>query len=447
MPEPRAAVILAAGKGVRMRSRLPKVLHKVGGLPMLGWSARLARDVGADRTVIVVGKDAAAVEDYGASLGCATVVQDPPLGTGHAAHVAMGALAGFGGQVVVLFGDTPLVRPETVRAAFDALAQGAAVAVVGFMPDDPGGYGRIILGPEGGVERIVEAADATPEELAVRLCNSGVLAASADDLVPLLRGLGDDNAKGEYYLTDVVAAARAQGRTVAVVRAETQEVLGVNSRADLARAEAAFQARARAAALEGGATLVAPETVFFEHDTALAPDVVVEPHVVFGPRVIVEEGAVVRSFSHITDSVIRARAEVGPFARLRPGADVGPGAKVGNFVELKNAKLGAGVKASHLTYLGDVEVGARANIGAGTITCNYDGFAKHKTVIGEEAFIGSDTSLVAPVTIGARAFTGAGSVITRDVPEDALAVARGDQREFAGWSIRFRLKHAGKGHA
>jgi bifunctional UDP-N-acetylglucosamine pyrophosphorylase/glucosamine-1-phosphate N-acetyltransferase len=446
MPEPRAAVILAAGKGVRMRSKLPKVLHAVGGEAMLVWSSDLARAVGAERRVVVVGKDCSEVAEHARRLGCETVVQDPPQGTGHAARVAAGALEGFAGQVVVLFADTPLVRPETVAAAFDALDRGSAVAVVGFEPEIPGGYGRIVRNAQGAVERIVEAADAGPEELAVRLCNSGVLAAHAWDLFPLLDRLSNDNAKGEYYLTDVVAAARSRGREVAVVLANADEVLGVNSRADLARAEAAFQNRARTQALEAGATLIAPETVFFSRDTVLGSDVIVEPHVVFGPKVTVEEGAVIHAFCHITQSTIRAKAEVGPFARLRPGADVGQGAKVGNFVELKNTRLGAGAKASHLTYLGDADVGAKANIGAGTITCNYDGFNKSKTVIGEGAFIGSDTALVAPVTVGARAFTAAGSVITSDVAEDSLAIARGKQREIPGWMIRFRSKNAGKGH-
>jgi bifunctional UDP-N-acetylglucosamine pyrophosphorylase/glucosamine-1-phosphate N-acetyltransferase len=446
MPEPRAAVILAAGKGLRMRSARPKVLHEVGGRAMLAWSVALARQVGAMKIVVVVAKGAAEVEAAARALNCATVVQDPLHGTGHAVRAAEPALKGAKGQAVVLFADTPLVRSETVARAFEALDAGAGVAVVGFEPEDPGGYGRLILGAKGGLERIVEAADAAPDELAVRLCNSGVVAARADELFALLAEVTDDNAKVEYYLTDIVAIARVRKRFAAVVRAGADEVQGVNSRADLARAEAAFQARARAAALDAGATLRAPETVFLQHDTVLGQDVVVEPYVVFGPAVTVEHGATIRSFTHITESVVRARAEVGPFARLRPGSDVGEGAKVGNFVELKKTLLGAGAKASHLSYLGDTIVGAKANIGAGTITCNYDGYAKHPTVIGEGAFIGSDTSLVAPVTVGARAFTGAGSVITRDVPDDALAVARGDQREIAGWSIRFRAKHKGGAH-
>jgi bifunctional UDP-N-acetylglucosamine pyrophosphorylase/glucosamine-1-phosphate N-acetyltransferase len=446
MPEPRAAVILAAGKGLRMRSARPKVLHDVGGRSMLAWSVALAHGVGAETIVVVVAKGAADVEAAAHALGCATAIQDAPLGTGHAVRAAAAALEGVRGQTVVLFADTPLVRTETVAKAFEALDAGAGVAVVGFEPEDPGGYGRLILDSKGGLERIVEAADAKPKERAVRLCNSGVLAAPTGELLELLAELTDDNAKGEYYLTDVVAKARARKRPAAVVRAEADEVLGVNSKADLARAEAAFQTRARAAALDAGATLRAPETVFLQHDTVLGADAIVEPHVVFGPGVTVEAGAVVRSFTHVTESVIRARAEVGPFARLRPGSDVGEGAKVGNFVELKKTKLGAGAKASHLSYLGDTIVGAKANIGAGTITCNYDGFGKHQTVIGEAAFIGSDTSLVAPVTVGARAYTGAGSVITKDVPDDALAVTRGEQREIAGWSIRFRAKHKGGGH-
>jgi bifunctional UDP-N-acetylglucosamine pyrophosphorylase/glucosamine-1-phosphate N-acetyltransferase len=426
-----------------MRSSKPKVLHEVGGRPMLAWSAALARAAGAEDVVVVVGKDAGDVVAAAEALDCRTAVQDPPLGTGHAVLAAKDALAGFGGQVVVLFADTPLVRVQTVEAAFAGLDEGAQVSVVGFEPADPDGYGRLLQGADGALERIVEARDASAEELELTLCNSGVLAASAEHLFGCLGEATPVNAQGEIYLTDVVEITRERGGRAAVVRAFEDEVMGVNSRADLARAEAAFQARARSKAMEAGVTLRAPETVFLQHDTVLGEDVTIEPHVVFGPEVTVEPGATVHSFTHVTQSVIRAGAQVGPFARLRPGADVGPGAKVGNFVELKKTTLGAGAKVSHLTYLGDADVGAKANIGAGTITCNYDGYGKHRTVIGEGAFIGSDTALVAPVTVGAGAYTAAGSVITEDVPDNALAVARGRQRSIEGWAVKFRIERSG----
>ncbi|MCG8442530.1 MAG: bifunctional UDP-N-acetylglucosamine diphosphorylase/glucosamine-1-phosphate N-acetyltransferase GlmU [Caulobacterales bacterium] len=441
MPEPRAAVILAAGQGTRMKSDLPKVLHPVGGKPMLAWTVDLARAAGAERVVVVVGAGAGAVEEAARALGADVAVQAPPLGTGHAVLAAKDALAGFSGRLIVLYADTPLVRPETVETAFADLDAGASVAVLGFEPAEPGAYGRLILGPDGGLARIVEAKDAAPEELAARLCNSGVLAAPAPLLFELLGEVGNDNAKGEYYLPDVVALARARGLTASVARADETEVMGANTRADLAAAEAAFQARARIAALEGGATLTAPETVFFSHDTALGRDATVEPHVVFGPGVAVEAGARIRAFSHLEGAIVRAGAEVGPYARLRPGTVVGESARVGNFVELKATALGRGAKVSHLTYLGDCEVGAEANIGAGTITCNYDGFHKHRTVIGPGAFIGSDTALVAPVSVGAGSYTASGSVVTDDVPADALALARGRQVVKQGWAAAFRKKH------
>jgi len=441
MPQPRAAVILAAGQGTRMRSSTPKVLHEVAGRAMLAWSVALARSCGADKIVVVVGKDARAVSDAATQLGCEVAVQDPPLGTGHAVLAAKSALAGFDGHAVVLFADTPLIRPDTVERAFAALDDGAGVAVLGFEPADPGSYGRLVRGSDGVVERIVEAKDANEAELAIGLCNSGVLGASATVLFELLAEVKNDNAKGEYYLTDVVGLAHGRGLRTRAVLAPADEVLGVNSRTDLAAAEASYQARTRAEVLERGVTLRAPETVFFSHDTVIEPDAVIEPHVVFGLGATIEGGAVVHAFSHIAGAVVRKGASVGPYTRLRPGADVGEGAKVGNFVELKKTRLGKGAKVSHLTYLGDAEVGDGANIGAGTITCNYDGYSKHKTIIGPGAFIGSDTALVAPVTVGAGAVIGAGSVITKDVPADALAVVRGKQRHIDGWAITFRRKN------
>lgn len=440
---PLAVVILAAGQGTRMRSNLPKVLHPVGGRAMLDWAIDAAQAAHAARTVVVAGPHAPQVRAHAQGrLGeDGVVVQPEPLGTGHAVRAAEAALAGFEGDVAVIYADTPLIRGAHI-ARLQALRGGAELAVLGFEAADPAGYGRLIRSPDGWLERIVEEKDASPEEKRVTLCNSGVLLAPASQLWRLLGQVTNQNAKGEYYLTDVVGLARAAGLRIAVALGEEADVLGVNSRAQLAQAEAAFQAQARAEAMQAGATLMDPNTIYFSFDTALAQDVVVEPNVFFGPGVRVEQGARIRAFSHLEGAAIGPGCEVGPFARLRPGALLEEGAKVGNFVEVKNTRLGKGAKASHLAYLGDAEIGARANIGAGAITCNYDGFAKHKTIIGEEAFIGSDTALVAPVRVGARAYTGTGSVITRDVADGALAVARGRQRELEGWAERFRAKAA-----
>ncbi len=434
----RAAIILAAGQGTRMKSSLAKPLHQVGGRSMLDWSLALADAVGAERRVVVWGSHSPDVKARAEAAGAATALQDPPMGTGHAVLCAKEALAGAGGQTIVLYADTPLIRPETVQRVFAALDEGAGVAVLGFEPEDPTGYGRLVENAEGGLEAIVEEKEATPEQKTIRLCNSGVMAASVQDMVDMVSMVTNENAKGEYYLTDIVAIARQRGLTCRAVRGDASEVLGVNSRGDLAAAEAAFQSRRRAEAMEAGVTLTAPGTVFFSHDTDIAADVIVEPNVVFGPGVRVESGARIRAFSHLEGAVVGAGAEVGPYARLRPGADLREGAKVGNFVEVKNAVLHEGAKANHLSYVGDAEVGAKANIGAGTITCNYDGFFKHRTVIGAGAFIGSNTSLVAPVAVGAGGFTASGSVITADVPEDALALARARQETKPGWAARFR---------
>ncbi|WBQ09399.1 bifunctional UDP-N-acetylglucosamine diphosphorylase/glucosamine-1-phosphate N-acetyltransferase GlmU [Hyphomonadaceae bacterium ML37] len=439
----RAAVILAAGQGTRMKSALAKPLHAVAGRAMLDWSLDLARAAGAERIVTVWGAHSPAVRDRAAAAGAVTVLQDPPSGTGHAVRQAQAALAGFEGDVIVLYADTPLIRPETVEAVFAALDE-AAVAVLGFEPDAPGGYGRLIESAPGVLEAIVEAKDASEQQRAVRLCNSGVIACRAEHLWGWLAALKNDNAKGEYYLTDIVAMARADGLDARVVRADEREVLGVNDRADLAAAEAAFQTRRRAEAMTAGVTLTAPETVFFSHDTQIEADVVIEPHVVFGPGVSVAGGAVIRAFSHLEGAYVGPDCEVGPYARLRPGAVLEAGAKVGNFVEVKKSRLGEGAKANHLSYIGDSDVGAKANIGAGTITCNYDGFFKHRTVIGEGAFIGSNSSLVAPVEIGAGAMTGSGSVITGDVPADGLGLARARQETKPGWAARFRAAMSAK---
>jgi bifunctional UDP-N-acetylglucosamine pyrophosphorylase/glucosamine-1-phosphate N-acetyltransferase len=434
----RAAIILAAGQGTRMKSSLAKPLHQVGGRSMLDWSLALADAVGAARRVVVWGRHSPDVKARAEAAGAAAALQDPPMGTGHAVVCAKEALAGAKGQAVVLYADTPLIRPETVQRVFTALEEGAAVAVLGFEPEDPYGYGRLVENAQGGLEAIVEEKEATPEQRAIGLCNSGVMAASVEHLFDLLSEVTNDNARGEHYLTDIVAIARKRGLTCKAVRGEASEMLGVNSRGDLAAAEAAFQSRRRAEAMAAGVTLTAPGTVFFSHDTEIAADVTVEPNVVFGPGVRVEAGARIRAFSHLEGATVGAGAEVGPYARLRPGADLREGAKVGNFVEIKNAVLHEGSKANHLSYVGDAEVGAKANIGAGTITCNYDGFFKHRTVIGAGAFIGSNTSLVAPVTVGAGGFTASGSVITADVPEDALALARARQETKPGWAARFR---------
>lgn len=436
----RAAVILAAGQGTRMRSAKPKVMHEVGGRPMVDWSIALARALGCGRIVVVCNPAQDSLQAHvTAQLGeGAVAIQDTPLGTGHAVQAAAPALTGVEGDLVVLYGDTPLIPAEAIEALFDELAAGADVGVLGFEADRPGAYGRLITDASGDLEAIVEAREATPEQLSVRLCNSGVMAASVPRMLSLLGQVTNDNAKGEYYLTDIVGLARGQGGRCRAVRCAQADVLGVNARAELAMAEAAFQARARARAMEAGVTLVAPETVFFAHDTVLAADTVVEPHVVFGPGVRVTGPARIRAFSHLEGATVHAGCEVGPYARLRPGTVLGETVRVGNFVEVKAATLGSGAKANHLAYLGDADIGTGVNIGAGTIFCNYDGTDKHRTELGDGAFIGSNSALVAPVRIGAGAYVGSGSVITKDVPDDALAVARGRQVMKAGWAAARR---------
>jgi bifunctional UDP-N-acetylglucosamine pyrophosphorylase/glucosamine-1-phosphate N-acetyltransferase len=423
-----AAIILAAGLGTRMRSALPKVLHPVAGKPALRHLIDTAETV-FDRCVVVVGPDMPAVEQVAAPH--ATVLQAERLGTGHAALQAAPALADHDGDATVLYGDNALITAETMRR-LRAAREGAGLVLLAMRPEDPLRYGRLIMDAAGAVTRIVEWADASEAERAIRLCNAGVVSAPARDLFRWLRSVRNDNAKGEYYLTDVVAIAAAEGVRVAAVEAPATEVLGIDSRAQLAMAEAEMQRRLRRAAMDGGATLIQPESVVFSHDTRLGQDVTIGPNVVFAPGVVVADEVEIRAFSHLEGCIVERGAVIGPFARLRPGTVIEQGAHVGNFVELKAAVLGAGAKANHLSYLGDAEIGAGANIGAGTITCNYDGVNKHRTVIGEGAFIGSDTALVAPVRVGARALVGAGSVITEDVPDDALAVARGRQANKAG---------------
>lgn len=435
-----ALIVLAAGKGTRMKSDLPKVLHPLGGRPLLAHALKAGE--GAARAVVVAGHGAELVRAAVAETmpDAEVVVQREQLGTGHAVAQAGPALKDFAGDAIVLYGDTPFIRPETLMAMQAARASGAAVVVLGFMAETPGRYGRLILSPSGDLEGIIEAKEASPDQLAIRLCNSGVVCAKASLLFDLVAGIGNDNAAGEYYLTDIVALARGRGLRTAVVTCDEEETLGINSRAELAQAESAFQARARLAAMEGGATLIAPETVFLSADTEIGRDVVIHPNVVIGPGVRIGDGAEIRAFSHLEGCTIAPGAQIGPYARLRPGAEIAKGARIGNFVEVKNARIGEGAKVNHLSYVGDAHVGASANIGAGTITCNYDGVMKHQTKIGEGAFIGSNTALVAPVEIGAAAITGSGSVITRDVPDGALATERAPQVTRDGLAVKYMAR-------
>ena len=436
----RAAVILAAGQGTRMKSATPKVLHKVGGRTLLDRVIDTVEQVGCARVVVVVGTHSPAVRQLVEKrLGPGSVaVQDPPLGTGHAVMAAAPALEGFDGDVLVTNADCPLLQPADLEPLFAMRGEGVDLALLGFEPADALLYGRLIRGSGGEVLKIAEPKDATPEELAATSCYAGMLAAEKGALMGWLGRTGNNNAKGEYYLTEIVSLAVADGRSVRAHIAPESAVMGCDTPMQLAAAEGVFQQRARAQALADGAALQAPETVHFSYDTRLEPGVLVEPFVVFAPGVTVESGAVIRAFSHLEGATVRAGAIIGPYARLRPGADVGEEAHIGNFVEVKKVKLGKGAKANHLSYLGDGTVGAGANIGAGTIFCNYDGFDKYETHVGEGAFIGSDSALVAPVRVGAGAFTGSGSVITRDVPDDALSLARGLQVDKPGWAAAFR---------
>jgi bifunctional UDP-N-acetylglucosamine pyrophosphorylase/glucosamine-1-phosphate N-acetyltransferase len=438
--EKRAAVILAAGQGTRMRSATPKVLHAVGGRAMLDRAIDAAQELGCDPIVVVVGTHSPQVGEHAEKrLGKgSTAIQDPPLGTGHAVRSAEPLLKDFDGDVVISFADAPLLDADAMASLFAVRDAGADLAVLAFHAHDPGPYGRLVMGVGDDLAKIVEARDATVDELNIHLCNSGIMALPARLLFELLAEVRNDNAKGEYYLPDIVALARARHLHCRIAVAAEEDVMGVNSQVELAVAESVFQTRRRGELLEQGVSMVAPETVFVAFDTQIAGGVLIEPNVVFGPGVTVEAGARIRAFSHLEGCTVREGAEVGPYARLRPKADIGPGAKVGNFVEVKNVTMGAGAKANHLAYLGDGEVGAKANVGAGTIFCNYDGFSKAKTTIGEGAFIGSNSSLVAPVTIGAGAYVGSGSVVTKDVAADALALERSDQVEKPGWAKKFR---------
>ncbi|EJU10304.1 bifunctional N-acetylglucosamine-1-phosphate uridyltransferase/glucosamine-1-phosphate acetyltransferase [Sphingomonas sp. LH128] len=436
---PLAIVVLAAGKGTRMKSDLHKVLHPVAGRPMLEHLLASAAQLAPERQVVVAGHGREQLEK---ALGSrATIaVQEPQLGTGHAVQQAEGALAGFDGDVLILYGDVPFVREETMHAMIARLhAEDApAVVVLGFQPEDPLQYGRVLAHDDGRIAMMVEYKDATEEQRACRLCNSGLMAVKSADLFDLLAKVGNENAQGEYYLVDIVNIATLEGRACAViVTADPDEVGGINSRGELAEAEGRWQKKRRVQAMADGVTLIAPETVFFAWDTKLGRDVTVEPNVVFGPGVTVADNVVIHAFSHLEGATLESGVAIGPYARLRPGAVLKAGSKIGNFVEMKNAVLGEGAKANHLTYLGDAVVGAGANIGAGTITCNYDGYFKHKTVIGERAFIGSNSALVAPVKIGADAIVAAGSAVTRDVADGELRLVRGEQLVKPGWADRF----------
>lgn len=446
MTKPIAAIILAAGSGTRMKSDTHKVLHPIAGKLMLLHLTDAFAAAGAAEKVVVVGARREQVEAAVAPLGVRIAHQAEQLGTAHAALMARDALAGFDGIVIVAFGDTPFLSAQTIAAMAARLdaADAPRVAVLGFRPDDAKAYGRIIADVDGAIAKMVEYKDATDDERAVDLCNSGVTAVRAADLWPLLDRVGNDNAAGEYYLPDIVMLALADGDRAVVVETDADEVIGINSRAELAYAEDRWQAARRAQAMADGATLIAPDTVWFAHDTVLGRDVTVEPNVVFGPGVSVADGVTIRAFCHIEGATIATGAEVGPYARLRPGTVLGEKSKIGNFVETKKAVLGKGAKANHLTYLGDAQVGEGANIGAGTITCNYDGFFKYPTVIGAGAFVGSNSALVAPVTIGEGAIVGAGSVVTKDVEADALALVRPEQTSLPGWAKRFRAAMAAR---
>jgi bifunctional UDP-N-acetylglucosamine pyrophosphorylase/glucosamine-1-phosphate N-acetyltransferase len=435
-----AVVILAAGQGTRMRSDTHKVLHPIASRPLLLHLLDRVDGLGADKRVVVVGKGREQVEAAIAGRDVAIAVQAEQKGTGHAVQQAASALQGYDGPVLILYGDTPFVEAETLRRMIDRLDGdlGPGVVVLASCPDDPAKYGRIVLGKGDRIAKMVEYRDASDEERAVRLCNSGMMAVRAADLFRWLGEVGNDNAAQEYYLPDVVNIAAREGREAVVIEGDPYETAGVNSRAELAHLELEWQRRRREQVLHEGATLIDPESVWFAYDTKLGRDVTVEPHVVFGPGVQVADGGVIKAFSHIEGAVIGAKANIGPFARIRPGTRLGDRSKVGNFVELKKADVAEGAKVNHLSYVGDASVGAGANIGAGTITCNYDGFGKYQTVIGAGAFIGSNTALVAPVTIGEGAVIGAGSVITEDVEADALAVERSEQKGISGWAKRFR---------
>jgi bifunctional UDP-N-acetylglucosamine pyrophosphorylase/glucosamine-1-phosphate N-acetyltransferase len=432
-------IVLAAGEGTRMRSSIPKVLHPVAGQSLLAHVLGAAPKGAGAALAVVIGPDHGSVaeETKRQRPDATTFVQRERLGTAHAVLAARDAIARGADDLLVVFGDTPLISAETFARMRAPLKNGAALAVLGFRAADPTGYGRLVV--EG--DRLVairEQAEAAPAERAITLCNAGVMAFDGHQALKIIEKIGNANSKGEYYLPDAIGIVRQQGLEAVVIETSEDEVRGINTKAQLAEAEQVMQARLRKAALDAGVTMIAPETVYLAADTKFGSDVTIEPFVVIGPGVTIADGAVIHCFSHLVQSTIGRNASVGPYARLRPGTSLGEGAKVGNFVEIKAATLEAGVKVNHLSYIGDTHIGTGANIGAGTITCNYDGFGKHQTMIGSGAFVGSNTSLVAPVKIGSRAYIGSGSVITRDVPDDALALERGQQTTREGWAKRFR---------
>jgi len=435
-----AIIVLAAGMGTRMKSDLPKVMHRAAGRSLLGHVMAAAAGLKPARSLVVVGPgmESVAAEARRYVPAAAIAVQTERRGTAHAVSMATPALEGFGGTVLVLYGDVPLIRPDTLEALVAQRRKGTDLVVLGFAAENPHGYGRLVRNAAGDVVAIREELDATPEERAITLCNSGIIAIDAGRLWSLLPRISDANAKREFYLTDLVGLEAADGGRVGLVTCPEAEVAGVNDRVQLAAIEAAFQRRLRRQAMLAGVTLVAPDTVYLSADTTFGRDVVIAPHVVIGPGVAIADRVDIHAFSHLEETRVAAGARIGPYARLRPGAEIGPDAHVGNFCEVKNATIAAGAKVNHLTYIGDASVGARSNVGAGTITCNYDGFDKHRTEIGADVFVGSNTALVAPVKVGDGANIAAGSVITRDVPADALAITRAELQLRDGWAAKYR---------
>jgi bifunctional UDP-N-acetylglucosamine pyrophosphorylase/glucosamine-1-phosphate N-acetyltransferase len=436
------AIILAAGQGTRMKSALPKPLHAVGGMPMLGWSLNAAQAVGAKRIVTVLPRNSETTQSWLGDIEYA--IQTEARGTGHAVLATKEKLADFSGIALVMFGDTPLITAATLNQLTHRIKDGADIAVLGFHTDDPAGYGRLICDKEGQLSAIVEQKDANEAERQINFVNGGVMAVACPLIFDLLDAVSDDNANGEIYLTDIVHIANERGHSVATCETDEAEITGVNNRADLARVEGIIQSRLRTAALDQGVTMHAPETVFLSADAVIERDVIIEPHVVIGADTHIGEGSIIKSFSHLEGARLGPCCIIGPYARLRPGTVAGDGVKIGNFVETKNTNLAAGAKANHLTYLGDATIGEHANIGAGTITCNYDGTNKFKTLIGDGAFIGSNSALVAPVSIGANAIVGAGSTVTSDVPDDAIAIARGQQKNIDKAATGFRERAQAK---
>jgi bifunctional UDP-N-acetylglucosamine pyrophosphorylase/glucosamine-1-phosphate N-acetyltransferase len=433
------AIVLAAGDGTRMRSSRPKVLHEIGGVSLLAHVLRAVAQIDAGRVAVVTGTAQQAVADEARRIvpGAEIFEQAERRGTAHAVLAARAAIARGADDILILFGDTPLIRAEVLNRLRGALAGGASVALLGFRPADPAGYGRLLLGANELIG-VREDRDATAAEKLIALCNAGLVALAGDKALAILDRIDNVNSRGEFYLTDAVAVARDMGLKAVAIDAEEDDVRGINTKVQLAEAEAVLQKRLRIAAMDAGVTLIAPETVFLSQDTKFGADVTVEPHVVFGKGVVVEDGAVIRSFSHIEGAHVGKGARVGPYARLRPGADLRANVHIGNFVEVKAATIGEGAKANHLAYIGDANIGAGSNIGAGTITCNYDGVAKHITDIGKNVFIGSNSALVAPIKIGDGAYVGSGSVITQDIPADALALGRSRQTVKSGWAKRLR---------